>query len=436
MDGSASGDLAGLIGLLLASAFFAASEAGLLATTETRLRRAAGKDSVRARLGQWLVRRRSFVLAVILAGITASNYTAERLATHLALRYDVVWAPTAVAIAMTVVVVVFCDAIPLQLGARAPERVVSITSPVIAAVSVLMAPAVLLLLGMARAVLWLMGVGGSTARPPVDEEELRAMIDVGSHQGVLDEPQRVMLHRILDFGDLTAGEVMTPRTDLVAVETTTPVHEAVRVGLASGHSRLPVYSQTIDEIAGILHIKDCLPYLRENKADVQAGAVARPALFVPDTLRADQLLQQLQAAGRTAAIVKDEFGGTAGMVTMEDLLESIVGAIQDEYDVAEQPEIVKTGEGEWLCAATANVPDVEMAVGATLPEGPWDTVGGLIIHHLGRLPSVGDKVVVNGIELEVLEMDGARIGQVRVRRRAKPEIDSDRRSSGPEEVAS
>lgn len=245
------------------------------------------------------------------------------------------------------------------------------------------------------------------------------MIEVGSQQGAIPEPEREMLRRILDFGDLTAGEVMTPRTDLIAVEKDASIVEAVRLGLETGHSRLPVYSETIDNIVGILHLKDCLPYLRNGQTDIRAGAVARPALFVPETLPADVLLRRLQQAGRTVAIVKDEFGGTAGMVTMEDLLEEIVGSIQDEHDAGEQPEIVQIAPNQWLCSGSANVPTLEVKMGITLPEGPWDTVSGLIIHHLGRVPAVGEKVAVNGVEFEVVKMDGTRVEQVKVARRSK-----------------
>ena len=402
--------------MLVASAFFAASEAALLSAREAKLRQAENGTGWLSRLAVKLVHLRSLVLAVILVGITASNYSAERLATHFALRFHSVWAPTATAIIMTVIVVVFCDSIPLQLGARAPEGVLKAASPVIAMVGVVLAPAVAVLMAVARVVLWLMGVRGPTMKPAVDEEELRAMIDVGTQQGALEEPERRMLHRILDFGDLTAGEVMTPRTDLVAVDESATVIEALRLGLETGHSRIPVYSETIDDVIGILHLKDCLPYLREGQTDIKAAAIARPALFVPENLPADRLLQQLQQAGRTAAIVKDEFGGTAGMVTMEDLLEEIVGDIQDEYDTAEEPDVVQVGPDEWVCSGNVNIPTLEVAIDATLPEGPWDTVSGLIMHHLEHVPTVGEKVRVDGVEFEVAEMDGTRVELVRVRR--------------------
>ncbi len=424
MDGSTTGDLAGVVALLIASGFFAASEAALLAARETRLRQERGGGAWLARLAARLVSLRSLVLAVILVGITASNYSAERLATHFALRYNSVWAPTVTAIVMTVIIVVFCDSIPLQLGARAPETLLKVASPVITVVGVLLAPAVAVLMASARAVLWLMGVRGPATRPPVDAEELRAMIEVGSQQGAIDEPEREMLRRILDFGDLTAGEVMTPRTDLIAVDKDATILEALRLGLETGHSRIPVYSESIDDVVGILHLKDCLPYLREGQTDIEAAAIARPALFVPDNLPADKLLQQLQQAGRTVAIVKDEFGGTAGMVTMEDLLEEIVGAIQDEYDMPEQPEVIRIGPNEWLCSGSANIPTLEVALGITLPEGPWDTVGGLIMHQLEHVPSVGEKVSVNGVDFEVAEMDGTRIERVRVRRRTRRDTEA------------
>jgi putative hemolysin len=417
VDSGPASDLLGVAALLIASGFFAASEAALLAASWPRLRQAAARGWG-PRLAGALLRHRTWILAVILIGITASNYMAERLATEAALRLHPIWLPTLTALAMAAIIIVFCEAVPLQLGARAPERVLGRGALVLAATAVVLAPIMAVCAALSRALLWLMGVR-QAPQGPVSEEQLRALIDVGQAQGVLDEGERLMLHRVLDFGDLTAGQVMTPRTDLVAVEATTPLSEALAAGLESGHSRLPVYRESIDNLVGIFHLKDCLGYVRRGQMQVPVAAVARPPLFVPETLPADDLLRQLQAAGRTAAIVKDEFGGTAGLVTVEDLLEEIVGAIQDEYDLAEQPEVVQTAAGEWVGSGTANPRAIEEATGAVLPEGPWDTIGGLIIEQLQRVPRVGEAVVVAGLELTVLEMEGTRIGRVRIRQLPK-----------------
>lgn len=429
MESSTAGDLAGVAALLVGSALFTASEAGLLGASVSRLRARADRGHVRARLAVWALRRRAAFLAVVLFGITASNYTAERLATELALRINPIWGPTIAAVVMTLVILLFCEVIPIHTGARAPESTICLFSPFLATVGVLLAPLVAALWLISRAVLWLMGVQDAGG-PDLSERQLRAIIDAGRAHGALDEGERLMLHRALGFSERTAGQVMTPRTEVVAVEVGTPVAEAVRTSLEAGHSRLPVYHDRIDDVVGVFYLKDALQYIRRGQQDTPVEDAARPPIFVPDSLPADQLLRRLQSVGRTIAIVKDEFGGTAGIVTVEDLLEEIVGAIQDEYDFREQPEIVNVAPDQWLCSGLVNPHIVEEAAGAELPEAEYDTIGGLIIAHLGHLPSVGDTVTVGRLELTVERMYGTRVERVRVRR--LPRTDDNNQALSPE----
>jgi CBS domain containing-hemolysin-like protein len=403
--------------LLVVSAFFAASEAGLLGTSLPRLRNLAEKGGWTARTALWMVRRRSLLLTVTLVGITASLYFAERLATEAALRWNNVLGPVVVAVAMTLVVLVFCEAIPIQLAARAPEAVVMRGAPILAVVSAVLSPVLAVLWALSRSLLWLMGVRRGQIEHRVSEEHLRAIIDVGTAQGVLGEQERLMLHRILDFEDLTAGQVMTPRTELVTVDADTPLGEALQLGLESGHSRLPVFRETIDNVVGIFHLKDSVQLARRGDLAGRVGDLAREAAFVPDSLPADVLLQRLQAARRTAAIVKDEYGGTAGLVTLEDLLEELVGAIQDEYDTGEQPEVQEIAPGEWSCDGGANLHAVEEVTGVQMPEGPWDTMAGFILSLAEQVPAEGDVVEWGPFEFTVAAMDDTRIERVLLRRK-------------------
>jgi len=416
VESSPAGDLWGVAALLIASALFAASEAGLLGASLSRVRRSAEEGDWRARIVEFMLRRRGATLAVVLFGITASNYTAERLAVQASLSIDPVLGPTIAAIVMTIVILVFCDVIPIQIGARAPEETSARLSPFLALATVVLAPVIVILWAVSRVVLFLMGDGLASSSPELNEEQLRAMIDAGEAQGVLDEGERLMLHRALRFSDRTAGQVMTPRTEIVAVEEGTPVREALELSLEEGSSRLPVYRERIDDVTGIFYLKDAVPYCRRGQLDLPVEQIARPPLFVPDSLPADELLRRLQSAGRTMAIVKDEFGGTAGLVTVEDLLEEIVGAIQDEADLAEQPEILQVAPRQWLCDGLVNPHLVEEAVGAELPDNDADTLSGLIIAELGRLPEVGETVVLGRLELRVERIRGTRVESVRVQK--------------------
>jgi len=233
-----------------------------------------------------------------------------------------------------------------------------------------------------------------------------------------------MLTSALEFKEVRVGEVMVPRVDMVAIRHDTLLDEAMRVMRQSGHSRLPVYRDTRDEIVGILHAKDVLAAWYRGEREKTVGELARPALFATESQRAYQLLQTMQRQRRGMAIVLDEEGGTAGLVTVEDLLEEIVGEIYDEYDVAETP-VRQVGQGEFLVRAPLSIRQVEKYLGVELPEEEYDTVAELLVAHLERLPQVGDRVELDGVVLEVAEMRGRRITWVKIKITHTPEPDLD-----------
>jgi CBS domain containing-hemolysin-like protein len=222
-----------------------------------------------------------------------------------------------------------------------------------------------------------------------------------------------MLHGALDFGDQTAAQVMRPRPDMKCVEETATIGEALLFAMENKHSRVPVYADDKDHITGILYVKDVLPYVRLDEMDKSVRLVARPPHFVPESLPADELLRQLRVGRRTMAIVYDEFGGTAGLVTIEDLLEEIVGDIQDEYDI-EQPEIVKTEEC-LLCDAAIGLHELDNLVGESLPTEEYDSLGGVVLAAAGhRIPREGETFEWGALELTVEQMDGRRISRVSI----------------------
>jgi CBS domain containing-hemolysin-like protein len=207
---------------------------------------------------------------------------------------------------------------------------------------------------------------------------------------------------------------MVPRVDIVAVEAGTPLPEAADVVLRKGHSRIPVYEGSIDNVIGMLHAKDLLVYLKDGRTDVPLRSILRKAYFVPETKRVSDLLEELQQRRIQAAIVVDEYGGTAGLVTIEDLVEEIVGEIEDEYDIAEEV-VERTGPNEFVVDGRLPVDDLSRLVGVTLPSEGADTVGGLILAHLGRIPAVGDQLQLDRVGLCVLSVSGRRVGKARVR---------------------
>jgi putative hemolysin len=223
-----------------------------------------------------------------------------------------------------------------------------------------------------------------------------------------------MIASIFAFGETLVREVMVPRIDVSAVPVDVPMLEALDLILKAGHSRIPVYHDTIDNVMGILYAKDLLRYLRDGRTDVHLGKILRPAYFIPESKKVDELLQELQQRKVHMAVVVDEYGGTAGIVTIEDLLEEIVGEIQDEYD-AEEPTVEAVDDREFLFDARVSLNEVNQLLGVELPAEGGDTLGGFIYSQLGKVPAVGDTIEYGDVTVEVLSVAGRRIKQVRAR---------------------
>jgi putative hemolysin len=231
---------------------------------------------------------------------------------------------------------------------------------------------------------------------------------------VIEHDERTFIHSIIDFGDTVVREVMVPRPDMVTVESDVTVEQALEQALAAGYSRIPVEGDDgIDDIIGIAYAKDLVRAERVGKANQTVRESMRPAKFLPESKEVSELLREMQEEKFHMAIVVDEYGGTAGLVTLEDLLEELVGDIVDEFDV-EEPEVERCDDGSVLVSARYSVDDADDLLGAELPQGPWDTVGGLMLDLVGRVPDPGDSVEVDGFRLTALDVRGRRIGRVRI----------------------
>jgi len=405
----------GLIVLLLGiSAFFSGSEVAFLAVSDTRLHYLSKQGARLAQVLGFLRRRRVWVLSTVLIAITASNYSAERLATRMATNsIGSVWGPLVAYIVITIIVVIFCEITPIQYAARHREAVGLPASIPIAVLATVLAPIVVILTGLTRAVLFLAGVRRDTISPPVTEDQLKTMIEQGQRQGTVASSQQRMLYGALDFGDQTVAQVMTPRPDIVWVEQDETLQGALELATTAGFSRLPVCKEDPDNVVGIIYIKDILPYLRTEEMHKSVRQVARASFFVPESLPANVLLQQLQSRRGSIAVVKDEFGGTAGVVTVEDLLEEIVGEITDEYDV-EEPEIEQLSEDELICDAGISLHLLANYVREDLPETDYDSLAGLILDLAGHIPSAGEQVSWGKLTFHIEQTANNRIEKVRV----------------------
>jgi putative hemolysin len=315
-----------------------------------------------------------------------------------------------------IVIFVIFEAVPKNWAVHNPERAALFSAPIVSVV-VRFPPVRFvssLLIGLANLIIGKSGESEDGIRPSyITDSELKAMADVAHEENVIEGGEREFIHSVIDFGDTVAREVMVPRPDMVSVEAEQSVTDALETALAAGFSRIPVHSGHIDDVVGIAHAKDVMRAERAGRGAEPVGANARPAVFVPESKAVTSLLREMQDKKFHMAIVVDEYGGTAGLVTLEDLLEELVGEIVDEFDV-EQPRVDERPDGSLVVSARFAVDDADILLDAELPQGPWDTVGGLMLDLVGRVPAEGESVEVEGFRLTALDVRRRRIGRVRI----------------------
>jgi len=319
----------------------------------------------------------------------------------------------AVATAFEVVVVfVFFEAAPKTWAIQHADRAALFAAPVVSAI--IGFPPVRWLSGGLIALANAITPGRGLRRGPyVSEQELLAMADVAVEEEVIESEERALIHSIFEFGDTVVREVMKPRPDMVSVEGRDTVGDVIEVAIAAGYSRIPVYEQGIDDVVGIVYTKDLMRAEREGKSGRPVREFVREARFVPETKRVAALMREMQDQKFHMAIVVDEYGGTAGVVTLEDLIEELVGEIVDEYDV-EEPLVEPLPNGDLRVNARLPIDEANELLHAELPEGDWDTVGGLIFNLLGHVPHEGETVVCDGHRLTAEKVQGRRISRVRI----------------------
>lgn len=409
------GLLAGCLVLcLLVLAFTSAVEAALTAISRHRLNLLQEEDTPRAALvNRLLADPYRFKVSVRLLDLGAV-IVATALTFGLTDQLPFAWQLASFA-GLLFAILIFGEALPRAIALHnVSDAARFLAGP--------MSVGVALLWPIAATVGWIMrpfirAIGGREAaqHPLVTEEELRLLVNVGEEEGLIQPDEREMIEGIFSFGDTLVREIMIPRVDIIALEESSSIDEALDMVIANGHSRIPVYRETIDQIIGILYAKDLLPYLRANRRDIPLLGLLRQPHFVPETMKVDVLLRDLQARRVHLAVVVDEYGGTAGLATIEDLLEQIVGDIQDEYDV-EEPEVQRVDEGEILIDARMLLDDLNDLTGLELSSEESDRVGGLVFELLGRVPMVGDEVQVGqGASVTVLSVEGLRPRRLRVR---------------------
>lgn len=405
------GILAFVICVIL-SAFFSSSEVALISMTRAKVRTLVNEGRPGAAAIAKLKESPEHLLITILIGNNIVNIAASSIATAIAIE---MFGSIGVGLAtgfVVLVLLVFGEIGPKLYAARASDTFALTVAPVILFLSRILSP-VIWLIGRISPRLWLNKEG---AEPSVTEEEIKEWIDVGKEEGTIEPREQDMLYSVLEFSDTTAREVMTPRIDAVLMEDTTTMDDAVRIFHETGFSRIPVYHEQIDNITGILNVKDVFSAMVSPKKNISIRDITYDPTFVPETQKIDDLLKELQVRRVQIAIVIDEYSSFVGIVTVEDILEELVGDIQDEFD-KEEPEVQKISEGVYVIDAQMWVDDVNENLGINLPtDESYETVGGLLIDRLGHIPQhPGEKVVIDEgrVNLVVLQMHGRRIVKIK-----------------------
>lgn len=317
--------------------------------------------------------------------------------------------------------------VPEAVGAGSADRLAPWMIYPMRGLIVILSPVVKVIVLLSKG---LASVFGSGALVNVfTEEEIMTLLDAGEKEGTIENQERQMIYSVLEFDETLAREVMIPRIDVMGVDIATPVDEALQVFIESGHSRIPVYEGNIDNIKGLLYAKDLLNLWRTGETK-PIRDLMRKTFFVPENKRCDVLLKELQTSKIHMAVVVDEYGGTAGLVTIEDLLEEIVGDIQDEYDVNEEDDYVQIGPGEYVVDASMNLDDFNELLDIELPTEDSDTLGGFIFTHLGRVPEAGEVIQHPVLTMRVDSIEGRRIRKVHVTRRHEDTGDSRETANG------
>ncbi len=307
-------------------------------------------------------------------------------------------------------------------ASRDPEKNAIRTAYFVAVVVRIFGPLGWLLLRLAR---WIFNPSGDQLSPIVTEEEIMTLVDAGEEEGVIEEEEKAMIYSIFQLDNTLAREVMVPRIDLLAFDGNTTLEDATETLLRTGHSRAPVYDESIDHIVGLVYIKDLLAAWREGDLKQKVADLLREAYFVPEAKKVDDLLAEMQAKRVHMAIVVDEYGGTAGLVTIEDIVEEIVGEIRDEYDFAEEIAYELVQEGVYLFSGGIDLDDVNQITDSQVPKDMSETLGGFIYSQLGKVPAPGETVDAGGLHFIVEEVSGRRIRKVRAEKLVSSETEKD-----------
>ncbi len=421
-----------LLALILVNAYFAMAEIAVISLNDAKMEKMAEDGHKKAKLVLKLTKNPTKFLSTIQIGITLAGFLtsasaatsfAEMLTDAVTSKFGLpesIVSPVAVVLItliMSYFSLVLGELVPKRIGMQIPEKVAFAVAKPLYVIAKLTSPFVKFLSVSTNGVVRLLGFDPNADEEVVTEEEIRMMVDVGGEKGVIEDAQKEMINNIFEFDDMDAGDVMTHRTDVVAADINdTTLEEFMALAIEHGRSRIPLYDEDIDNIVGIVYIKDLLKYVgKEVKVKGTLKNIMREPYFVPETKACGELFKEMRLQRIQMAVVVDEYGGTAGIVTLEDIVEAVMGDIQDEYD-EEEEEISKIDENTFTVEGTIDIEEIDELIGKELPEGDYETLAGFIMDELQCIPKNGEmnEVVFENVKFTVLEVEDRRIEKIKV----------------------
>ncbi|MBC8589841.1 HlyC/CorC family transporter [Lachnospiraceae bacterium NSJ-29] len=401
-----------LVICLFFSGIFSASETALMSLSKIRVKQMVENKEKGADRINKLLSDPSKLLSAILIGNNIVNIGASSLLTSLAIDY---YGSTGVGIAtgvMTLLILIFGEITPKSLAAQNSEKVSLRLSGLIRIVTIIFSPAIFVLTRITNMIIKIMGGDVNKHQPFITQEELKTIVNVSHKEGVLEGEEKEMIYNVFDFSDSQARDVMTPRTDMVAIDINLPYEDMINIFKQEQYSRIPVYEDTIDNIIGILYVKDLL-FLQDNKTKFDLKGYLREPYFTYEFKSTKQLFEEMRTDRIHMAIVLDEYGGTEGLVTIEDLIEEIVGEIEDEYD-KEINEIEVIKEDEYLVYGNVKIDVINELIGTSIESEDFDSIGGFIIGVLGNFPEAKETIEYDNIKFIVESINRNKIEKVRI----------------------
>lgn len=399
-----------LLILIFLSAFFSSAETALTTVSKITIRSMMEDGNKKAIIVDKIINNQGKMLSAILIGNNLVNIIASALSTILAQNLFGQYAISFATGLLTIVVLIFGEITPKSLATLNSLKLSLAYAKIIYSLMFLLTPVIFIINKLAYFFMRIMGIDPTKKMASITETELRTIVDVSHEEGIIEKEERQMINNVFDFGDAIASDVMVPKIDMTMADINSTYDELIKIFRSEKYTRIPIFQDSTDNVIGIINMKDLLLYNPEEIFDVRK--YLRSAFFTYESKKLSELMIEMKKTSVNIVIVLDEYGVTAGLITLEDLLEEIVGEIHDEYDLDEDEPIKKISENIYVLEGQMKIDDLNDYLGVNLSSDDYDSIGGLIIEKLDRLPTVGDKITIDSLSFKVTSMDKMRINYV------------------------